>query len=65
MKLVFFGPPGSGKGTQAKLLKDKFNIPHISLGDMLRDEVRVGSVIGKKAGELMNAGRLVPDEFTI
>ncbi|MBI5399827.1 adenylate kinase [Candidatus Saganbacteria bacterium] len=65
MNLVFFGPPGSGKGTQAKLLKNKFNIPHISLGDMLRDEVRAESEIGKRAGEIMNAGKLVPDELTI
>jgi adenylate kinase len=65
VNLVFFGPPGSGKGTQAKLLREKQSMPHISLGDMLRDEVRAGSEIGQRAGELMNAGKLVPDELTI
>ncbi|MBN2057545.1 MAG: adenylate kinase [Candidatus Saganbacteria bacterium] len=65
MNLVFFGPPGSGKGTQAKLLAEKLKTPHISLGDILREEVRQGTEIGKKAGELMNAGKLVPDELTI
>jgi len=63
--LVFLGPPGSGKGTQAKLLAKKVNLPHISLGDMLRQEVRLGSDIGKKAEALINAGNLVPDELTI
>ncbi len=65
MILVFLGPPGSGKGTQAKLLAEKYNLPHISLGDILREEVRKGSEIGQKAKALMNAGRLVPDELTI
>ncbi|MBU0671566.1 MAG: adenylate kinase [Candidatus Margulisbacteria bacterium] len=65
MKLVFFGPPGSGKGTQAKLLTEKFKLPHISLGDMLRQEVRAESDIGQRAKALINAGKLVPDELTI
>ncbi|MEA3494220.1 MAG: adenylate kinase [Candidatus Margulisiibacteriota bacterium] len=65
MILVFLGPPGSGKGTQAKNLAEKHSLPHISLGDILREEVRKGSEIGKRAKELMNAGRLVPDELTI
>ncbi|MFH1347885.1 MAG: adenylate kinase [Candidatus Margulisiibacteriota bacterium] len=63
--LVFFGPPGSGKGTQAKMLTEKLKTPHISLGDMLREEVRKGSEIGKRAKELMDGGNLVPDELTI
>ncbi|MFH1361127.1 MAG: adenylate kinase [bacterium] len=63
--LVLLGPPGSGKGTQAKLLAEKLTIPHISLGDVLREEVRKGSEIGLRAKEFMNAGRLVPDELTI
>jgi len=65
VNLIFFGPPGSGKGTQAKLLFDKTQAPHISLGDILREEVRQGTEIGLKAKELMNAGKLVPDELTI
>lgn len=65
MNLAFFGPPGSGKGTQAKLVAEKNNWPHISLGDMLREEVRLESSIGKRAKEIMNAGNLVPDELTI
>jgi adenylate kinase len=65
MILVFLGPPGSGKGTQAKLLAEKLVIPHISLGDILREEVRLGTQIGKQAEEIMNAGKLVPDELTI
>ncbi len=65
MILVFLGPPGSGKGTQAKLLAEIRNLPHICLGDMLRDEVRKGTEIGKRAKEIMNAGNLVPDESTI
>jgi adenylate kinase len=65
VNLIFFGPPGSGKGTQAKLLFDKTQAPHISLGDILREEVRQGTEIGRQAKELMNAGKLVPDELTI
>ncbi|MDD5382177.1 MAG: adenylate kinase [Candidatus Margulisbacteria bacterium] len=65
MILVFLGPPGSGKGTQAKMLAEKLKIPHISLGDILREEVRQGSDIGKRAREFMDAGKLVPDELTI
>lgn len=65
MILAFLGPPGSGKGTQAKLLAKRLNIPHISLGDILRDEVEQGTEIGQKAKAVMNVGRLVPDELTI
>jgi adenylate kinase len=65
MILIFLGPPGSGKGTQAKLLAERLGVPHISLGDMLREEVRKGTEIGKRAKEMMEAGRLVPDELTI
>ncbi|PIS29622.1 adenylate kinase [Candidatus Saganbacteria bacterium CG08_land_8_20_14_0_20_45_16] len=63
--LVFLGPPGSGKGTQAMKLAEKLGIAHISLGDVLREEVRKGSDIGRKAKEFMDAGKLVPDELTI
>ena len=62
---IFLGPPGSGKGTQAKVLAQRLGIPHISLGDILRAEVKAGSPIGLRAKEFMNAGQLVPDELTI
>jgi adenylate kinase len=62
---IFLGPPGSGKGTQAKVLAERLGIPHISLGDILRAEVKAGSPIGLRAKEFMNAGKLVPDELTI
>lgn len=62
---IFLGPPGSGKGTQAKLLAAKLQIPHISLGDILRDEVRRETEFGRQAKEFMKAGRLAPDEITI
>jgi len=62
---IFLGPPGSGKGTQAKVLAQRLGIPHISLGDILRAEVKQGSPIGLRAKEFMNAGKLVPDELTI
>ena len=65
MRLIFLGPPGSGKGTQAKMLSEKLKVPHISVGDILREEIRQDSEIGRQAKELMNAGRLVPDELTI
>ncbi len=63
--LAFLGPPGSGKGTQAKMLAEKLGLAHISLGDVLREEVRAGSVIGQKAKAFLDAGKLVPDELTI
>jgi adenylate kinase len=63
--LIFLGPPGSGKGTQAKVLAKRLGLPHISLGDLLREEVKKESEIGRRAKEFMNAGRLVPDELTI
>jgi adenylate kinase len=62
---IFLGPPGSGKGTQAKVLAQRLGIPHISLGDILRAEVKQNSPIGQRAKEFMNAGKLVPDELTI
>jgi adenylate kinase len=65
MILVFLGPPGSGKGTQAKLLAEKLKIPHISLGDILREEVRQETEVGRRARDVMNQGKLVPDELTI
>jgi adenylate kinase len=65
VKLIFIGPPGSGKGTQAKRLAERFGIPHISTGDMLREAVAAGSPVGKLAASIMAAGQLVPDDVMI
>jgi adenylate kinase len=65
MQLLLFGAPGVGKGTQAKLLSSKLNIPHISTGDILRQAVKEQTEVGKKAQEIMNRGNLVPDEIMI
>jgi adenylate kinase len=65
MQLVFFGPPGAGKGTQAQKLVAEFGIPQISTGDILRAAVSSGSPLGLKAGPLMAAGKLVPDDLVI
>ena len=65
MNLILLGGPGAGKGTQAKKLIDKFQIPQISTGDILRAAVKEGTEMGKKAQECMNAGTLVPDEVVI
>ncbi len=65
MKIVLLGPPGAGKGTQAAMLMDKYKIPQISTGDMLRAAVRDQSPMGIKAKEYMDAGGLVPDEVVV
>ena len=65
MRLLLFGAPGVGKGTQAKLLSSKFNIPHISTGDILRQAVKDQTELGKKAQEIMGRGDLVPDDVMI
>ncbi len=65
MRLVFLGPPGSGKGTQAKLLAARLNVPAISTGDMLREAVRQGSPLGRRARAIMESGELVPDDVVI
>ena len=62
MKIVFFGPPGSGKGTQAKLLAKELNILHLSTGDILRDKLRDGDSLSLKLKEIMSSGNLVSDE---
>jgi len=65
MKLILLGPPGAGKGTQAKMLTDRFGIPQISTGDILRSAVKEGTPMGLKAKAFMDAGGLVPDEVVI
>jgi adenylate kinase len=65
MRIILFGPPGSGKGTQAKLLAEKFRVPHISTGDLLREAVANRSPIGMQAKGYLDAGRLVPDDVMI
>ncbi len=59
---ILLGPPGAGKGTQAKHIADRYNYLHISTGDLLRHEIAAGSELGRKAAELINRGDLVPDE---
>ena len=65
MKLILLGPPGAGKGTQAKMLTEEFGIPQISTGDILRGAVKDGTPMGVKAKGFMDAGALVPDEVVI
>jgi adenylate kinase len=65
MRLIFLGPPGSGKGTQAKLLGERLSIPAISTGDMLREAVREGTPLGRRAKAIMDSGELVPDDVVI
>jgi len=65
LKIIFIGPPGSGKGTQAKRLAGRFEIPHISTGDMLREAVAAGTPVGQQAASIMAAGQLVPDDLMI
>ena len=65
MNILFFGPNGSGKGTQGAILKDKYNLPHIESGAIFRDNISKGTELGKKAKEYIDKGDLVPDEITI
>jgi len=63
MELIIFGAPGVGKGTQAKIISQKLNIPHISTGDILREAIKNETELGKKAKEIVHSGGLVPDDL--
>lgn len=65
LNIVLFGPPGAGKGTQSNLLIDKYQLVHLSTGDILRGEIAAGSALGLEAKSLMDNGDLVPDEVVI
>ena len=65
LRAVLLGPPGAGKGTQAVRLVEKYEIPHISTGDIFRKNIKEGTELGKKAQEYMHAGALVPDELVV
>lgn len=65
VNFLIFGPPGSGKGTQSVKLAEKFNLIHLSTGDMLRAEITAGTELGKKMSSIMSKGELVPDEVVI
>jgi adenylate kinase len=65
MRIVLLGAPGAGKGTQAKRIKDKYGVPHISTGDIFRAEIAAGSELGLKVQEYVKSGRLVPDQLVV
>jgi adenylate kinase len=65
VNFLIFGPPGSGKGTQSVKLAEKFNLKHLSTGDMLRAEIAAGSDLGKKMSSIMSKGELVPDSVVV
>ena len=65
MKIIMLGAPGAGKGTQAKKISEKYQIPHISTGDIFRSNIKEGTELGRKAKGYMDQGALVPDELTI
>ena len=65
MNIIMLGAPGAGKGTQAKLIAEKYGVPHISTGDIFRANIKNGTELGKEAKEYMDKGLLVPDELTV
>ena len=65
MKIIMLGAPGAGKGTHAKMIAEKYSIPHISTGDIFRANIKNGTELGKKAKSYMDKGQLVPDELTL
>ena len=65
MNIILLGPPGAGKGTQAARIVEKYNVPHISTGDIFRANIKAGTELGKRAQEYMNRGELVPDELVV
>ena len=65
MNLILLGPPGAGKGTQAAKIVEAYGIPHISTGDIFRENIKAGTPLGKKAKEYMDKGELVPDSLVI
>ena len=65
MKIIMLGAPGAGKGTQAKMIADKYTIPHISTGDIFRANIKNGTELGMEAKKYMDQGQLVPDELTV
>ena len=65
LRTILLGPPGAGKGTQAVKIVEKYNIPHISTGDIFRKNIKEGTDLGKRAQEYMNKGELVPDDLVI
>lgn len=65
MKLILFGPPGAGKGTQAKKISSHYNIPHLSTGNIFRSNIKNETELGKKVKSILDAGELVPDETVV
>lgn len=65
MKIIMLGAPGAGKGTQAKMIADKYSVPHISTGDIFRANIKNGTELGMEAKKYMDQGQLVPDELTV